>query len=100
MLQEIALKMHEFRELQSQTDLVGSQNTYLCKLNFIKQLNEGVKSQVPYKGHTLGHAQPSGEDVLSFSELVPNPFAERSCDKICSNQCVFYMSIHVCVEFI
>ena len=21
-----------------------------------------------------------------FSELVPNPFAERSCKKICSNQ--------------
>ena len=26
------LKMHEFRELQSQTDLVGTQNTYFCKL--------------------------------------------------------------------
>ena len=47
MLQEIALKMHEFRELQSQTDLVETQNTYLCKVHFIKQLNEGVKSQVP-----------------------------------------------------
>ena len=56
MLQEIALKMHEFRELQSQTDLVGTQNTYLCKLHFIKQLNEGVKSQVPCIGHTFGHA--------------------------------------------
>ena len=51
MFQEIALKMHEFRELQSQTDLVGTQNTYLCKLHFIKQLNEGVKSQVPYRSH-------------------------------------------------
>mgnify|MGYP003683396177 CR=1 FL=1 len=57
MLQEIALKMQEFGELQSQTDLVGTQNTYLCKLHFIKQLNEGVKSQVPYIGHTFGHAQ-------------------------------------------
>ena len=57
MLQEIALKMHKFRELQSQTDLVWTQNTYLCKLHFIKQLNEGVKSQVPYIGHTFGHAQ-------------------------------------------
>ena len=27
-----------------------------------------------------------GEGVLSFSELVPNPFAERSCNNICSNQ--------------
>ena len=35
-LQEIALKMHELRELLSQTDLVGTQNTYLCKLHFIK----------------------------------------------------------------
>ena len=51
------LKMHKFRELQSQTDLVGTQNTYLCKLHSIKQLNEGVKSQVPYIGHTFGHAQ-------------------------------------------
>ena len=57
MFQEIALKMREFRELQSQTDLVGTQNTYLCKFHFIKQLNEGVKSQVPYIGHTLCHAQ-------------------------------------------
>ena len=47
-MQEIALKMHEFGELQSQTDLVGSQNTHLCKLHFIKQLNEGVRSQVAY----------------------------------------------------
>ena len=31
-------------------------NTYLCKLHF-KQLNEGVKSQVPYIGYTFGHAQ-------------------------------------------
>ena len=80
------------REIHSQTDLVGTQNTYICILHFIKQLNEAVKSQVPYIGHTFGQAQPSG--------LVPNPFAERSCDKICSNQCVFYMSIHVCVDFI
>ena len=46
-------KMHEFRELKSQTDLVGTQNTYLCKLHFIKQLNEGVKSQVPYIAYDL-----------------------------------------------
>ena len=39
--------MHEFRELQSQTDLVETQNTYLWKLHFIKQLNEGVKFQIP-----------------------------------------------------
>ena len=56
MLQEIALKMHEFRELQSQTDLVGTQNTYLCKLHFIKQLNKSVKSQVSNIGHTCCHA--------------------------------------------
>ena len=55
MLQEIALKMHKYRELQSQTDLVETQNTYHCKLHFIKQLNEGVKSQIPYIGHTFGH---------------------------------------------
>ena len=60
MLQEIALKMLEFRELQSQADLVVTQNRYLCKLHFIKQLNESVKPQVPqyiYIGHTFGHAQ-------------------------------------------
>ena len=56
-LQEIALKMHEFKELQSQADLVGTQNTYLCKLHFLKQINEGVKSQVPYIGHTFNHGQ-------------------------------------------
>ena len=44
MLQEFGLKMHAFTELESQTDLVGTQNTYLCSLHFIKQLNEGVKS--------------------------------------------------------
>ena len=54
--------MHEFRELQSQTDLVVTQNRYLCKLHFIKQLNESVKPQVPqyiyiYIGHTFGHAR-------------------------------------------
>ena len=57
MLHEIALKMHEFRELHGLTDLVGTQNIYLCKLHFIKQLNEGIKSQVAYIGHTFCHAQ-------------------------------------------
>ena len=47
-------KRLEFRELQSQSDSVGNHNTY-CKLHFIKQLNEGEKSQVPCKGHTFGH---------------------------------------------
>ena len=57
MLQEIALKMHEFRELQSQSDLLWTHNTYLCKLHFIKQLNEGLKSLVACIGHTFCHAQ-------------------------------------------
>ena len=43
MLEEIALKMHEFRELQSQTNLEVTQNRYLCKLHFIKEINESVK---------------------------------------------------------
>ena len=51
MLQEIALKMQEFRELQSQSDFVWAQNTYLCKLHFIKQPNEGVKSRHTYRSH-------------------------------------------------
>ena len=28
----------------------------------------------------------AAEGVLSFSEFVPNPFSDRSCNKICSNQ--------------
>ena len=31
----------------------------------------------------------TGEGVLGFSELVPNPFAERSCNKMCWNQIIF-----------
>ena len=49
--------MYEFRWLLSQSDLVGTQNTYHCKLHFIKQLNEGVKSLVACIGHTFCHAQ-------------------------------------------
>ena len=45
--------MQEFIELQSQT---VTQYTYLCELHFIKQVNVGVKSQVPYIGYTFGHA--------------------------------------------
>ena len=45
--------MHEFRELQSQTYLVETRNTYLCKLHFMKQLNEDIKSQVPYNSLLL-----------------------------------------------
>ena len=61
MLQEIALKMHKFRELKSQTDLVETQNTYHCKLHFMNQQNEGVKSQAAYMyiymGHNFCHSQ-------------------------------------------
>ena len=49
--------MHEFRWLLSQSDLVGTQNTYHYKLHLIKQLNEGVKSLVACIGHTFCHAQ-------------------------------------------
>ena len=45
--------MHEFRWLLSQSDLVGTQNTYHFKLHFIKQLNEGVKSLVACIVHTF-----------------------------------------------
>lgn len=40
----------------------------------------------------------AGEGVPSFSELVPNPFAERSCDEICSNQIqkkILWYCVHI-----
>ena len=57
-LQEIALKMQKFWELQFTKSyrLSRNTNTYVCKLHF-KQLNEGVKSKVPYIGYTFSHAQ-------------------------------------------
>lgn len=49
--------MHKLKWIPSQTDLIGTHNTYQCKLHFIKRQNEGIKAQVAYIGHPSCHAQ-------------------------------------------
>ena len=51
-------KMDNFRLLRSQTDLVWTQNTYHCKLHFIKQLSEGVKGVKSQIAHFVNKVDP------------------------------------------